>query len=65
MSITKSISNEIIEVVGEHKVIGVKKVTTISEDGKVISKSNHRETYAPNIDVSTLDSDVAVENQLS
>lgn len=59
MAITKSISNEVIEVVGEYKVIGVKKITTISEDGEVISKSNHRITYAPNTDVSTLDSDIA------
>ena len=59
MAITKSISNEVIEVVGEHKIIGVKKVTTISEDGEVISKSNHRTTYAPNTDVSTLEADVA------
>ena len=59
MAITKSTSNEVIEVVGEYKIIGVKKVTTISEDGEVISKSNHRTTHAPNTDVSTLDADVA------
>jgi len=59
MAITKSTSNEVIEVVGEYKIIGVKKVTTISEDGEVISKSNHRTTFPPNTDVSTLDADVA------
>ena len=60
MAITKSTSNEVIEIVGEHKLIGVKKITTINEDGAVISKSNHRTTYSPDTDVSTLDADVAV-----
>ena len=60
MAITKSTSNEVIEVVGEYKLIGVKKITTINEDGEVISKSNHRTTYSPDTDVSTLDADVAV-----
>ena len=59
MAITKEVSNEAIEVSGQYKIIGVKKVTTISEDGDVISKSNHRTTYSPNTDVSTLDADVA------
>jgi hypothetical protein len=59
MAITKSTSNEVIEVVGEYKLIGVKKITTINEDGEVISKSNHRSTYSPDTDVSTLDADVA------
>lgn len=59
MAITKSTSNEIIEIIGEHKIIGVKKVTTIIEDEEVISKSNHRTTYGPDTDISTLDADVA------
>lgn len=59
MAITKKVSNETIEVSGQYKIIGVKKVTTINEDGEVISKSNHRATYSPDADVSTLDTDVA------
>ncbi len=59
MAITKQISNEAIEVSGQYKIISVKKVTTISEDGDIISRSNHRTTYSPNTDVSTLDTDVA------
>lgn len=59
MALSKEISNEIIEVVGEYKIISVKKVTTVLEDNTVISKSNHRLTYAPDTDVSTLDADVA------
>lgn len=59
MAITKETSNETIEVSGQYKIIGVKKITTILEDGNVISKSNHRTTYTPDTDVSTLDSDVA------
>ena len=59
MALSKEISNEIIEVVGEYKIISVKKVTTVLEDSIVVSKSNHRLTYAPDTDVSTLDADVA------
>lgn len=59
MAITKETSNETIEVSGQYKIIGVKKITTILEDGNVISKSNYRTTYTPDTDVSTLDSDVA------
>ena len=59
MALSKEISNEIREVVGEYKIISVKKVTTVLEDSTVISKSNHRLTYAPDTDVSTLDADVA------
>jgi uncharacterized protein related to proFAR isomerase len=59
MAITKQISNEAIEVSGQYKIISVKKVTTISENGEVISKSNHRTTYSPDTDASTLDTDVA------
>ena len=59
MAITKQVSNESIEVSGQYKIIGVKKVTTVSENGDVISRSNHRTTYSPHTDVATLDTDVA------
>lgn len=59
MAITKEVSNEAIEVSGQYKIIGVKKVTTISENNEVISTSNHRTTYSPDTDVATLDADVA------
>jgi len=59
MAITKQVSNEIIEVSGQYKIIGVKKVTKILEDGVEISSSNHRSTYSPDYDVALLDSDVA------
>jgi hypothetical protein len=59
MAITKEVSIEAIEVSGQYKIIGVKKVTTISENSEVISTSNHRTTYSPDTDVSTLDADVA------
>ena len=59
MAITKEVSNETIEVSGQYKIIGVKKITTIKEDGEVISKSNHRTTHSPDTDVSILDADVA------
>lgn len=59
MAITKDIQTTAIEVSGDFKIISVKKTTTISEDGVVISKTNHRTTHAPNVDVSKLDADVA------
>lgn len=59
MAITKQVSNESIEVSGQYKIIGVKKVTIVSENGNVISRSNHRTTYSPHTDVATLDTDVA------
>ena len=59
MAITKQVSNESIEVSGQYKIIGVKKVTTVSENEDVISRSNHRTTYSPHTDVATLDTDVA------
>ena len=59
MAITKQTLNNSIEVVGEFKTIYLEKITTISEDGNVISTSNHRTSYPPNTDVSTLDADVA------
>lgn len=59
MAITKQVTNEAIEVSGQYKIIGVKRVTTISENNEVISMSNHRTTYSPDTDVATLDADVA------
>lgn len=59
MAITKEIKIASIEIVGEFKEINVKKITTIKEDGVVISVSNNRTCYSNDTDVSSLDSEVA------
>lgn len=58
MGIEKKTSNDSIEVSGQYKIISVKKITEIIEDGNVISASNERCTYMPNDDISGLDSDI-------
>ncbi len=55
MAITKQTTIEEIQVAGEYKQIFVLEVTRILEDGVEISKSNHRTSYLPNEDMSSLD----------
>ena len=55
MAITKQTTIEEIQVAGEYKQIFVLEVTRILEDGVEISKSNHRTSYLPNEDISSLD----------
>ena len=59
MAITKQTTIEEIQVAGEYKQIFVLEVTKILEDGVEISKSNHRTSYLPSEDVSSLDSQIA------
>ncbi len=59
MAITKEKINDEITVTSFHKHIQVKEVITIKEDNVEISKSNHRSTYPPNTNVSSLDPEVA------
>jgi|TARA_E500000318_G_C3491179_1_gene184421 hypothetical protein len=58
MAITKQTTIEEIQVAGEYKQIFVLEVTRILEDGVEISKSNHRTSYLPSEDVSSLDSQI-------
>jgi len=58
MAITKQTTIEEIKVAGEYKQIFVLEVTKILEDGVEISKSNHRTSYLPSEDVSSLDSQI-------
>lgn len=58
MAITKQTTIEEIQVAGEYKQIFVLEVTKILEDGVEISKSNHRTSYLPSEDVSSLDSQI-------
>ncbi len=59
MAITKEKINDEITVTSFHKHIQVKEIITIKEDNVEISKSNHRSTYPPDTDISSLEAEVA------
>ena len=42
MAITKTIEEDKIEIVGEHKTIQVREATVLKEDGKELTRSFHR-----------------------
>ena len=52
MAITKETEIAQIEIVGEYKIIQVAYDIVIKEDGKEISRTRNRESYASNQDVS-------------
>ena len=52
MAITKSITDDKIEVVGDHKAIQVRTATIVSEDDNELSRSYHRRVITPDMDVS-------------
>ena len=58
MAITKQKTIEEIQVAGEYKQLFVLEVTKILEDGVEISRSNHRTSYLPSEDISSLDPQV-------
>tara|TARA_X000001382_G_scaffold9652_1_gene6801 strand:- start:8 stop:259 length:252 start_codon:yes stop_codon:yes gene_type:complete len=63
MAITKEIEIAKIEVVGQYKAVQVATDTIIKEDGTEISRSRHRNTFHPDMDISSEDSEVqAVAN---
>jgi hypothetical protein len=63
MAITKEIEIAKIEVVGEYKAVQVATDTVIKEDGTEISRSRHRNTLHPDMDISSENSEVqAVAN---
>lgn len=59
MSITKETSISAIEVVGEYKILNIRKEVVIKENGAVISRSNERSVATPDMDINSLDSEVA------
>ena len=59
MALTKTTSNDMISIVGEHKALEVRTATVVAEDGVDISTAYHRTSYMPDTDVATLDADVA------
>ena len=52
MAITKAITDDKIEVVGEYKAIQIRTATIVSEDGNELSRSFHRRALNPDADVS-------------
>ena len=52
MAITKSITDDKIEVVGDHKTIQVRTASIVSEDDNELSRSFHRRAITPDMDVS-------------
>lgn len=59
MSITKETSISAIEVVGEYKILNIRKEVVIKENGAVISRLNERSVATPDMDINSLDSEVA------
>ena len=58
MAITKEVTQDKIEVVGDFKHIQVRTATVIKEDGKEISRSFHRHVVAPDSDSTNESADV-------
>jgi hypothetical protein len=52
MALSESIEYDKIEVVGEHKLVQVRKATVIKKDGNEISRSFHRYVLEPDMDLS-------------
>ena len=58
MAITKEVVEDKIEIVSEYSHIQVRTVTIIKEDGKEISRTNHRHIISPDSDSSNESADV-------
>ena len=58
MAITKEVTQDKIEVVGDFKHIQVRTATVIKEDGKEISRAFHRHVVAPDSDSTNESADV-------
>ena len=58
MAITKRTEQDKIEVIGNHKMIQVRTVTIIEEDGVELSRSYHRHVISPDSDSSGESADV-------
>ena len=47
MALTKTITEDKIEVVGDYKIVQIRTATVIKEDGKELSRSFHRKVLSP------------------
>ena len=62
MTLTKTIEQDQLEVIGQYKAIAIQEKTVIKEDGKELTRSFHRTTLLPG----TLDdSDNLVDTDIS
>jgi len=52
MALEKTSTVDKIEVVGQYKIVQIREVIKITEDGNLISKSFHRKTIHPGQDYS-------------
>jgi len=52
MALTKVITQDRLEIVGDHKQLHIRTATIIKEDGVEISKTFHRRVLNPDDDVS-------------
>jgi hypothetical protein len=52
MPLEKIIKEDKIEIIGDYKILQIRKATVIEEDGVEISSSFHRHTVAPDADIS-------------
>jgi hypothetical protein len=52
MALEKTVTNDMIELVGEFRLIQVRTKTAVLEDGVELSSSYHRHVIAPGDDVS-------------
>jgi len=51
MALEKVITQDKIEIVGDHKMVQVRTKTTVMEDGVELSSGFHRHVVAPNADI--------------
>lgn len=58
MAITKTYTTDKIEVVGKYKVVQVKQLLVISENGQEISRNAHRYILEPDADITNEPADV-------
>jgi phage host-nuclease inhibitor protein Gam len=58
MSLEKTIKIDQIEIVGDYKAIQVRQATVITDDGKELSRSFHRQVLNCDADVSGEDAEV-------
>jgi len=58
MAITKTYTVDKIEVVGTYKIIQVKQLLVISENGQEISRNAHRYVLTPDADITNQPADV-------
>lgn len=52
MALTKAITDDKIEIVGDYKALNIRTATIVSEDGTELSRSFHRRAISPDADIS-------------